>query len=133
MKLPKSPKAISKLLLRVAFGGAIALVGLSHYIELTEFSSMVSAGLGPFTPLGNLWAYILPALMIIGGVLMVMDKRHDIAAWCAGGALASIAVGMLIKPVLGDATLGDVMPAVNNAFIWLIVYVLTVKWSMCNE
>lgn len=113
--------------MRVAFGGALALVGVAHYMTLSGFKSMVSDGLGPVAPLGTIWAYVLPALMIVGGVLIVFKKKPDVAAWAAGVSLASIAVGMLLKPVLGGVALSEVMPAVINAFIWLLVYAMVVK------
>lgn len=127
MKCPKSPKCIAKLCMRVAFGGALALVGVAHYMTLSTFKEMVAGGLGPIAMLGTVWAYVLPALMIVGGVLIVIKQKPDVAAWAAGVALASIAVGMLLKPVLGGVMLSEVMGAVNNSFIWLLVYAMVVK------
>lgn len=128
----KSPKCIAKLILRISFGGALLLVGVTHLQNVGEFKGMVSGGLGPLAPLGNLWAYILPLLQIVGGGLIVAGKRADIAVWCAGIALASIIIGSLLRPIFGGIPLGDpmAMGAANNTFIWLIVYFLVVK-SMC--
>ena len=122
-----------KLLLRVSFGVALLLVGVAHYQDLSGFKVMVSGGLGPLAPLGTLWAYIFPLLMIVGGGLIVAGKKSDIAAWCAGIALASIPIGMLLKTVIGGVPLGEMMAAVHNAFLWLLVYVLVVKFCMCCD
>ena len=93
---------------------------------------MVAGDLGPLTPLGNLWAYVLPILQVVGGGLILANKRPDVAVWCAGIALASIAVGMPLKAVVGGADLGGVMQAANNALLWLIVYALVVKGMCCG-
>jgi hypothetical protein len=133
MKLPTSPKCIAKLVLRVSFGGALALVGLTHLMDVSNFAPMVADGLGPLSPLGSLWGYILPLLQIVGGVLIVAKYRPDIATWAAGIALGSIVIGQLLKPVLGGVSLGDpmIMGAVNNTLLWLLVYLMVVKCCLC--
>ena len=88
---------------------------------------MTTAGLGSIAPLGMIWAYILPALQIVGGLVIAFNVRQFmcIGKCAAGLALASIAVGMTLKMVLtGDAS---TMAAVQSAFIWLIVYMLATK------
>lgn len=133
--LPQEPKAIAGLVLRLTFGLGILLVGLVHYQGISGFTGMVSQGLGPLSGLGTLWAYILPGLMVVGGALIVLRKYCHIATWCVTVALGSIVVGMLLKPVLSGnpAMLGEVMPAVNNAFIWLIFYGVMKKFSCCDS
>ncbi|HLD08397.1 MAG TPA: hypothetical protein VJB60_05020 [Candidatus Peribacterales bacterium] len=133
MKLPPSPKCAAKILLRVSFGVALALVGVNHYMTISTFAPFVAGGLGPIDGLGTLWAYILPALMIVGGALLAAGYREDIGVYASGVALASIVIGMLLKPVFGDpASLGTVMPAVNDAFLWLLVYFFVVKSCLCS-
>jgi len=95
------------------------------------FSGMVSDGLGALTILGTIWAYVLPALMIVGGALFAVGMYYDVASWVTGLALGSIPVGMLLKPVLSGVALPDVMPMAINAFIWIIVYVMVVKLCTC--
>ena len=125
------PKCSAKLALRVSFGGSLLLVGIAHYMTLEMFSGMVADGLGPLTFLGTIWAYVLPALQIVGGALFVVGMYYGVAAWTAGLALGSIPVGMLLKPVLSGVALPDMMPAAINAFIWLLVYVMVVKCCTC--
>ena len=125
------PKTAAKLSLRVSFGLALLLVGVAHYMNLEMFSGMVSEGLGALTVLGNIWAYILPALQIVGGALFAVGMYYEIASWTTGIALGSIPVGMLAKSVLGGLPLPDMMPAAINAFIWLLVYVMVVKCCTC--
>ncbi len=127
----KNPKTAMKIVLRVSFGLSLLLVGVAHYMSLSDFMGMVAGGLGPISMVGTLWAYVLPALMIVGGALFVVGMYCDIAAWAAGVALGSIPVGMLLKPVLGGVALGEMMPHAINAFVWLLVYVLVVKMCCC--
>ncbi len=127
----KNPKAAMKLLVRISFGLSLLLVGISHYMTLDMFMGMVTDGLGPLTILGTVWGYMLPGLMILGGALFTIGMYTEIAAWAAGLALGSIPVGMLLKPVLGGVPLPDMMPAAINAFVWILVYILVVKFSCC--
>lgn len=131
MHCPSSPKSIAKLLVRIAFGVSLALIGLNHYMTLDAFTGMVAGGLGPLSGLGTLWAYILPALMIVGGVLIVAKYRIDIGVWAAGIALASIVIGLLLKPVVGGVDITEVMPWVHNTFIWILAYFFVAKSCLC--
>jgi hypothetical protein len=128
---PKSPKGIVALCLRVSFGLSLAFVGIAHYLTISSFPGMVSDGLWKIAFLGTLWAYIMPGLMIVGGVLLTVDKRRDIEAWASSLALGSIPAGMLLKSVIGGVSLADTMPAAINAFVWILVYGLVVKMSSC--
>lgn len=116
--------------LRLSFGLSLLLVGVSHYMTLDMFVSMTADGLGPLAFLGQIWAYVLPALMIVGGALLAIGMFEGLGAWAAGIALGSIPVGVLLKPVLGGVSLGDVMPLAVNAFLWLLVYAIVV--GSCN-
>lgn len=134
MSCPTSPKCIAKLLLRVGFGLALLLVGVAHFQTFSGFQGMVADGLGPLKPLGSLWAYILPLLMIVGGGLIVAGKKSDIATWCAGIALVSIVVGMLLKTVIGGVPLEQMMATVHNTYLWLLIYLIVVKCCLsCEE
>ena len=126
-----SPKSAMKLCLRLSFGLSLLFVGIVHYMTLDMFMGMASDGLGPLTFLGTIWAYVLPALMIVGGALFAVSMYDNVAAWASGVALGSIPVGMLLKSVLGGAPLPDMMPAAINGFIWILVYVVVVKCCCC--
>jgi hypothetical protein len=128
---PKSAKGIAALCLRVSFGLSLLFVGIAHYMNLSMFTGMVRDGLGALSVFGTLWAYVLPALMIVGGALFVVNRYREIGTWAAGVALGSIPAGMLLKSVVSGASLADTMPAAINAFVWLIVFGLVVKMSCC--
>ncbi len=128
-----SSKCVSKCVLRVGFGAALFLFGVAHYMDFQAFAPMVTGGFtGVLASLAGLWAYILPLLMIVGGGLFVAGYRMDIAAWCGGVALLSIIIGMMLKDILGTVTMGEVAPAVQNALLWLLVYLFAVKSHCCG-
>jgi len=133
MQCPSSPKCVAKLLFRISFGASLALVGIAHYMDAAAFAGMVAQDLGPLAGLGSFWGYVLPALQIVGGVLIAANYRTDIGVWAAGVALVSIAIGMLLKSVFGAADLGQVMPAVNDTLLWLLVYLMVVKCCLCGS
>ncbi len=128
-----SPKGVAALALRLSFGLSLVLVGINHYMTMGGFSLMVTDGLGPLTFLGTLWAYVLPALMILGGALLAIGMYTEIGAWAAGLALGSIPVGMLLKPVLTGVALGDMMPVAVNTFVWILIYYFVVKSLACCD
>ncbi len=118
----------------MSFGLSLLLVGVAHYQTIGNFSNMVAQGLGPLEPLGSIWAYVLPALMIVGGALYTVNRKTCIAGLASGVALGSIPVGMLLKAVLDEnVALGDMMGPAINAFIWLLVYAFVVKSTCCKE
>lgn len=98
------------------------------------FKGMTVDGLPPYLEIpATLWAYVLPALMIIGGGMVVVGRYMPIATWIVGIALGSIPVGMLLKPVLTGVSLSDIMPMVIDSFIWMILFVLVVKLTSFGE
>lgn len=128
-----SPKGIAGMLLRYSFSLSLIFVGLAHYMTIESFKIMVSDGLGPLAPLGVLWAYVYPALMIVGGVLFLVGRYSDIAAWAVGIALGSIPAGVLLKPLMSGMGLSETMPQAVNAFIWLLVFIWVVKFAGCGN
>jgi|GEM_PF-1402851 len=124
-----SPRYVSRLLLRIGFGLSLLFIGISHYKDIAAFADISRAGLGVFAPIGALWAYILPLLMIFGGLLYIANFRPDIAAWLAGVALASMPVGMILKSVMSPTPLDQTITMATYAFVWLLVYTLVSKWT----
>lgn len=121
-----SPKCIAKKIVRVGFGLALAFVGFAHYQDPT-FAETVSRGLNALEPLGMLWGYVLPGLMIVGGLLLAFGIYANLAAAVTAVALVSIPAGLMLKSAIGGISLGDTMPAAMNAFIWIAVFVMVQK------
>jgi hypothetical protein len=63
-------------------------IGISAYRDFAPFVAIVTDGLGPVAFLGYVWAFLLPALLIFGGVFLVMGRYLVLAAWTGGLALA---------------------------------------------
>lgn len=124
-----SPRRTALHLVRVGFGFALLLAGVAHYRDAAGFASSVGAGLGPqwLVQLGEMWGYVLPALMIVGGVLLIFNIFRQIAVWAAGLALLSIPAGLMLKSAVTGISLGDTMPAAMNAYVWVLVYVFAAK------
>lgn len=131
-KCPKSPKKIVAMALRYSLGLSLLFIGIIHYMDLANFTGMVTVGLGALEPLGVVWAYVLPALQIVAGALLVLGMMKEVAAWAGGIALGSIPAGLLLKPILsgGEISPIEVMPLVADTFIWLFVLYFVIK-SMC--
>lgn len=128
-----STSCIATFLLRVTFGLGTIFIGIAHYLTFSVFKEMTSAGLGPISFLGTAWAFILPALLILGGALLFVGVCPNIATRLIGIGFGSIVAGMLLKSVLSNAPLGDTLPASTSALIWLVVFFLLAQrdWSMC--
>jgi len=133
LKIPQCPPCVLGLISRLSFGVSLLCVGLVHYMTFTSFRAMVTEDLGyaPIALLGTIWAYLLPALMIVGGVLFVLGMFTEIAVWTSGLAIGSIPAGMLLKSVLSGMPLSSTMPSAINAFTWLIVLIFVVKLQSC--
>lgn len=119
-------RATAAAIARVSFGLALVCIGLIHYMQFRSFSLVVRDGLGPLDMLGVIWAFILPALYIIGGGLFALNIGTNIAIWLIGIGLGSIAPGMLLKSVLTSIDMTDMMAAANNSFIWMGIFLLIV-------
>ncbi|MDD5103090.1 MAG: hypothetical protein PHX93_01675 [Candidatus Peribacteraceae bacterium] len=131
IRLPHCPLCIVGTVARLSFGASLVFVGLVHYMSFESFAGMVSEDLAALSFLGTLWAYILPALMIIGGALLVLGLFTDIALWASSIAIGSIPAGMLLKSVLSGLPLAETMPPAINALIWLIALIVITKVTGC--
>lgn len=128
-----SPKMVTKMLVRISFGLSLVLMGIIHMEQLSSFSDFVGQGLGPIEPLGKVWGYILPFLMIVGGALFAAGMFPIVAVWAAGLALCSIPAGLLLKSAITPTmTLDMTMPYAINAFIWILVMTKVSKGPWCN-
>ena len=135
-----SPKGIASCLLRVSFGLSLVFVGVTHYRDTAGFLGLVTAGFPPaLAQVAMVWGYVLPGLMILGGLLFAVGVWKKAGTWIVGVALGSIPAGMLLKSALGGVDLSQTMPAAVNAWVWLLVYGLAVRswggmksWCACD-
>ena len=125
----------AEMVVSVTFGVILAMFGFAHYMDIEMFKQMTMFGFvegGVMASLAGLWAYILPFLMIVGGLLIAVGYRYDIALWVSGVALASIAIGMTSKAIIGTMELKDAAPHVQAIFIWLLMYAFVAKSERCK-
>jgi hypothetical protein len=114
------------MVVRIGFGLALTFAGIAHYQDPT-YAEAVGRGLGVLEPLGMIWGYILPGLMILGGLLLAFGIYMHIGAWAAGLALASIPAGLMLKSAVGGVSMNDTMPLAMNAFIWIAIFLMVTK------
>lgn len=122
----KSPKKVVKLFGRIGIGLGLAFVGFAHYQDPT-FAEATGRGLGVLESVGMMWGYVLPGLMILGGLLLAFGIFLEVAAYATGLAFSSIIAGVLLKSAIGGISLGDTMPLAVNAIIWLIALQFVMK------
>lgn len=121
-----SSKKVARMIVRIGFGLSLAFVGFAHY-QNPSYAESVGRGLGVLEPLGMVWGYILPGLMIVGGLLLAFGIYLNIAAWLSGIALASIPAGLMLRSAITNIPLDQTMPPAMNAFVWIIVFLLVCK------
>ena len=102
-------------------------IGLTHYMTIIDFVPMVSSGLGPLEQVGVAWAYVLPGLLVAGGLLYALGMYLLAGTWMLGIGLASIPAGLLLKPVMTGMTLTEAMPPAVNSLVWIAVFLLVTR------
>ncbi len=120
---------LSRQIVRVGFGFALLFTGVAHYRTAADFAVSVGNGLGYdwLIGIGTVWGYILPLLMIVGGLSLILNLFTKIGIFSAGLALASIPAGLMLKSAVSGISLGDTMPPAMNAYVWIIVFLFAAK------
>lgn len=119
---------------RIAFGLVLAGYGVNHYRTLDGFVGM-SKGVFPsvafLAAIAGILAYIVPALMIVGGVLFATRQLCCISKVCILASLAGVIGWAGLAVLVGDANAaGAMMPMIQNAAILLILY-FSMKKKSC--
>jgi hypothetical protein len=110
-------------------------MGVAYYLKHDSFLSLMSEGyLGtPLAFLGPVLAYVLPALMIVGGFFYTIGYLMMIGSWAAGLALVLFPVSMMLKAVVSpDIEPTSVMPFVVYGIAWLILYKMVTRGCGCG-
>lgn len=121
------PGVVAKNIVRVGFGIGLALVGVAQYQNIGDFAEAVGYGLLWLEPIGMLWGYILPALFIVGGVLLALGLYPVAATALAGVGLMSIPVGLTLKSVMLGSPLSTTIPTSMTVSIGILVYLVAVR------
>jgi uncharacterized membrane protein YphA (DoxX/SURF4 family) len=120
---------------RIAFGLILLSYGVNHYRNFEGFSGMAKGvfQIPEISSIAGLLAYIVPALMIIGGALFAIKQLCCISKICILASLSGIIAWASVAVMLGDGnTGGDAMPMIQNAVILILFYVLIQKMSCCG-
>jgi len=121
---------------RIGFSLVLIGFGVNHYRFIDSFTGMAS---GVFTntaiaAVAGFLAYIVPALMIVGGTLFAVKKYGCWSKFCIlaalGGIMGWAGLGLLFGSAEIGATLG---PAIQGAAVLLITYHIVKKMSCCGS
>lgn len=131
------PSRYATCLPRLAFGLVLIGYGVNHYRNLADFVTM-SKNAYPTVPaigaIAGVLAYIVPALMIVGGLLFAIKQFKCIAKICILAALSGIIGWAGLAVLLGDGSAGGTfMPFIQNASVLLILYYIVKKMSCCGS
>lgn len=126
----------AKWLPKIAFGLVLAGYGVNHLRNLEGFRAM-AAGAYPSVPalgqIAGILAILVPALMIIGGVLFAFGQLRWLSKICILASLSGIIGWAGLAVLLGDANSGGaMMPMIQNASVLLILYYVIKKMCCCR-
>lgn len=133
--IAKCPSKYACWMPRIAFGLVLAGYGVNHYRTLSQFVDMAK-GVFPTVPalaaIAGILAYIVPALMIVGGVLFATRQLCCLSKMCILGSLGGIIGWAGLAVLVGDGSAaGAMMPMIQNASILLILYFAMKKKPSC--
>ncbi len=118
---------------RIAFGLILISYGVNHYRHIGDFVAMskgVYPTVGILATIAGLLAYVVPALMIVGGLLFAIRQLCCVSKICILGALSGIIGWASVAVLVGDgASSGAMMPLIQNAAVLLILYYMVKKRS----
>ena len=122
---------------RVAFGLILVGYGVNHYRNINGFVEMSSGALtsvAPLATIAGLLAYIVPALMIVGGALFAVKQLGCVSKTCILASLSGIIGWASLAVLFGDPNAGGTfMPLIQNAALLLVLYWVVKKMSCCGS
>ena len=118
---------------RIAFGLVLAGYGVNHYRNMADFAGMAKSAFPTVPALGavaGMLSYIVPALMIAGGVLFAVRQLCCIAKMCIVASLMGIIGWAGLAVLVGEGSAGmTMMPMIQNAAVLFIFFVFAKKMS----
>lgn len=139
--LSSSSCKVAPWLPRIGFGVALIGFGVMHYRSLSMF---VESAAQPFSIpavaiLASALAYVVPALMIVGGALFAVRQLCAVSKICILASLSGIVGWAGLAIALMDPssetsgqTVMNLSAAIQNASILLILY-FAIKKSSCSQ
>ena len=111
---------------RIAFGLVLTAYGVNHYRHIGDFTNMAKSvyqTMPMLAGIAGILAYIVPALMIVGGVLFAIKQLACVSKTCILAALSGIIGWASIAVLVGDANRsGSLMPVIQNAAFLIVHY-----------
>lgn len=141
-KCPVQPcpsKCIVSYLPRIAFGLALAGYGINHYRGIDGFVMFAKSvfTVNAIAMISGVLAYVVPALMIVGGVLFAIRQLCCLSKICIVASLSGIIGWAGLAVMLADPNNRDVVQgmgsAIQNASVLFILYVTIKKMSCKNS
>ncbi len=130
-----SPSRCAQWFPRLAFGLVLVAYGVNHYRYIGDFVGMsksVYPTVGILATIAGVLAYVVPALMIVGGLLFAVRQLCCISKMCILGSLSGIIGWASLAVLVGDgASGGAMMPMIQNASVLLVLYYM-IKKSSCG-
>ncbi len=122
-------------LARIAFGLVLFSYGANHLRFISGFVEM-SKSVYPSVPaLGSvmgLIAYIVPLVMMVGGILFIVKQMPGLSKLCILGSLSGIIAWASLAVLVGDErSTGAMMPMIQNAAVMIVLYFVIKKMSCC--
>jgi hypothetical protein len=124
---PKSAPDVVNLMLRIALGLTMMMMGISAYRDLAPFMANVTEGLEWASSIGTVWGYFLPAFLLFGGGMLLIGRYSYVTAWVGGIALASVPAGILLKTIIGGLPLPDMLAASYPSIVWLFAFAYAIS------
>ncbi len=124
---------------RIALGLVFLAYGVSHYRFLGGEQGFMAMAQSVFAKdsvlamIAGYLAYVVPALMIVGGVLFAVGQLKCISKVCIVAALSGIIGWASVAVMVGDASMtGSLMPMIQNAAILFLFYGMVKKMGCCS-
>ncbi len=117
---------------RIAFGLVLVGYGVNHYRNLSGFVGMAKGvfTIGFVSSIAGMLAYIVPALMIVGGVLFALKQLCCVSKTCIIASLSGIIGWAGLAVLLGDGNAaGQMMPMIQNTALLFVLYYVIKKMS----
>gem|GEM_PF-2015023 len=129
------PSAYALWIPRIGFGLVIAGYGVNHLRHLSDFSAMAASAytMPALAGIISVLAYIVPFLMIVGGVLFACAKMCSWSKACILASLGGIMAWAGLAVLVGDGSAGPaMMPMIQNAALLLVAYHVIKKMWKCG-
>lgn len=124
-------------LARIGFGLVLVGYGVNHYRNFDSFKGMAESvypTVSIVATIAGLLAYLVPLLMIVGGVLFAVRKLGCISKTCIVAAFSGIlgwaGLALALNAGADAAMLGQ---AIQGASITLILYYIIRKMTCCGH